>query len=56
MSGVPEKQTWNAKVERKEITGTHVQVLAPKQAMKDLHKLKPELFRKQPHQLPGCDT
>ena len=26
----------------------------PLQAMKDWHKLKPELFRKQPHHLPGC--
>jgi len=25
------------------------------QAMKDWHKLKPELFRKQPYHLPGCD-
>ena len=28
----------------------------PLQAMKDWHKLKPELFRKQPYHLPGCDT
>ena len=28
----------------------------PMQAMKDWHKLKPELFRKQPYHLPGCDT
>ena len=28
----------------------------PLQAMKDWHKLKPELFTKQPHLLPGCDT
>jgi hypothetical protein len=27
----------------------------PIQAMKDWHKLKPELFRKQPYYLPGCD-
>jgi transposase InsO family protein len=27
----------------------------PLQAMKDWHKLKPEFFRKQPYQLPGCD-
>jgi hypothetical protein len=27
----------------------------PLQAMKDWHKLKPELFRKQPGHLPGCD-
>ena len=27
----------------------------PLQAMKDWHKLKPELFRKQPYYLPGCD-
>ena len=27
----------------------------PLQAMKDWHKLKPELFRKQPYHLPGCD-
>jgi len=26
------------------------------QAMKDWHKLKPELFKKQPYYLPGCDT
>ena len=26
----------------------------PLQAMKDWHKLKPELFRKQPFHLPGC--
>jgi len=25
------------------------------QAMKDWHKLNPELFRKQPYYLPGCD-
>ncbi|MDO6588622.1 hypothetical protein Q4543_24625, partial [Salipiger sp. 1_MG-2023] len=25
-------------------------------AMKDWHKLKPELFKKQPYYLPGCDT
>jgi hypothetical protein len=24
--------------------------------MKDWHKLRPELFRKQPYYLPGCDT
>jgi hypothetical protein len=29
---------------------------SPLQAMKDWHKLKPELFRKQPYYLPGCDT
>jgi transposase InsO family protein len=28
----------------------------PLQAMKDWHKLKPELFKKQPYYLPGCDT
>jgi transposase InsO family protein len=27
----------------------------PLQAMKDRHKLKPELFKKQPYYLPGCD-
>jgi hypothetical protein len=26
------------------------------QAMKDWHKLKPQLFRKQPYYLAGCDT
>jgi hypothetical protein len=26
------------------------------QAMKDWHKLKPQLFRKQPYYLPGCDS
>ena len=29
---------------------------SPLQAMKDWHKLKPELFRKQPHYLTGCDN
>jgi len=24
--------------------------------MKDWHKLKPELFKKRPYYLPGCDT
>jgi hypothetical protein len=24
--------------------------------MKDWHKLRPELFKKQPYYLPGCDT
>jgi hypothetical protein len=28
----------------------------PLQAMKDWHKLKPQLSRKQPHCLPGCDS
>jgi transposase InsO family protein len=28
----------------------------PLQAMKDWQKLKPQLFRKQPYYLPGCDT
>ena len=28
----------------------------PLQAMKDWHKLKPELFKKQPYYRPGCDT
>ncbi|CUH70198.1 hypothetical protein TL5118_04173 [Thalassovita autumnalis] len=28
----------------------------PLQAMKDWRKLKPELFKKQPYCLPGCDT
>ena len=28
----------------------------PLQAMKDWHKLKPELFKKQPYYHPGCDT
>ena len=27
----------------------------PLQAMKDWHKLKPELFKKQPYYLTGCD-
>jgi len=27
----------------------------PLQAMKDWHKLKPELFKKQPYYLPGYD-
>lgn len=27
----------------------------PLQARKDWHKLKPDLFRKQPYHLPGCD-
>ncbi len=27
----------------------------PLQAMKDWHKVKPALFKKQPYQLPGCD-
>jgi len=25
------------------------------QAMKDWHKLKPELFKRQPYYRPGCD-
>lgn len=29
---------------------------SPLQAIKDWHKLKPQLFRKQPYYLPGCDT
>jgi len=29
---------------------------APLQAMKDWHKLKPKLFKKQPYYLPGCDN
>ncbi|MET4130853.1 hypothetical protein ACSSV6_004195, partial [Roseovarius sp. MBR-38] len=29
---------------------------SPLQAMKDWHKLKPQLFRKKPYYLPGCDT
>ena len=29
---------------------------APLQAMKDWHKLRTELFRKQPYYLAGCDT
>ena len=28
----------------------------PLQAMKDWHKLKPELFKKRPYYLPGCDN
>jgi len=28
----------------------------PLQAMKDWHKLKPELFKKQPYHLPRCDS
>ncbi|WP_144431581.1 integrase core domain-containing protein, partial [Jannaschia seosinensis] len=28
---------------------------APLQAMKDWHKIKPELFKKQPYYLPGCE-
>ena len=28
---------------------------APLQAMKDWHKLKLDLFKKQPYYLPGCD-
>ena len=28
----------------------------PLQAMKDWHTLKPELFKKQPYYLTGCDT
>jgi len=26
------------------------------QTMKDWYKIKPELFNKQPYNLPGCDT
>jgi hypothetical protein len=29
---------------------------APLQAMKNWHKLKPELFKRQPYYLPGCDN
>ena len=29
---------------------------SPLLAMKDWHKLKPKLFKKQPYYLPGCDT
>jgi len=29
---------------------------SPLQAMKDWHKLKPELFNKQPYYHPGCDN
>jgi hypothetical protein len=29
---------------------------SPLQAMKDWHKRKPQLFRKRPYYLPGCDT
>ena len=29
---------------------------SPLQAMKDWHKLKPELFKKRPYYLPGCDS
>jgi hypothetical protein len=29
---------------------------SPLQVMKDWHKLKPELFKKQPYDLPGCDA
>ena len=29
---------------------------SPLQAMKDWHKLKPELFKKRPYQLTGCDS
>jgi hypothetical protein len=28
----------------------------PLQAMKDWHKLRPELFKKKPYYLPGCDS
>jgi transposase InsO family protein len=28
----------------------------PPQAMKEWHNLKPELFRRQPNHLPGCDS
>ena len=30
--------------------------MTPLQAMKDWHKLKPDLFKKQPYHLPGCDS
>jgi hypothetical protein len=29
---------------------------SPLQAMKDRHELKPQLFREQPYDLPGCDS
>ena len=29
---------------------------SPLQAMKDWYKLKPELFKKQPYNRPGCDS
>ena len=29
---------------------------SPLQVMKDWHKLKPELFKKRPYYLPGCDS
>jgi hypothetical protein len=33
-----------------------LQSRTPLQAMKDWHKLKPELFKKNPYYLTGCDT
>jgi len=47
------------------LSKTHDQVFSPAgkgyrtsplQAMKDWHKPKTELFRKQPYYLPGCDA
>jgi len=29
---------------------------SPLRAIKEWHKFKPCLFKKQPHYLPGCDT
>jgi hypothetical protein len=29
---------------------------SPLQAMKHWYKIKPELFKKQPYSLPGCDS
>jgi hypothetical protein len=33
-----------------------LQSRTPLQAMNDRHKLKPELFKKNPYYLTGCDT
>ena len=40
----------------KQLPQTALASRTPLQAMKDCHTLKPEMFRKQPYYLPGCDS
>ena len=48
---------WNSYVAlyKQQLPQSALGSMTPLQAMKDWHKLKPDLFKKQPYHLPGCD-
>jgi hypothetical protein len=52
---VKRQATWGMSVYNQQLPQSALRSRSPLQAMKDWYKLKPELFKKRPHYLPGCD-